>query len=147
MKYGNWNLVAELEDYKDEMERWVKKGIARTTMKIYNTAVTLAPVDTSWLRESISFEFYDGGFSSKLTLVQITLYMWSMVLAYMLLVRGSRAKNIPWRYKDADGQWHTTKGQHAQPSGTQLLMQVEHSSISIFIRWLRYVGISRTVSI
>ena len=62
MKYGNWNLVVELEDYKDEMERWVKKGIARTTMKIYNTAVTLAPIDTSWLRESISFEFYDGGF-------------------------------------------------------------------------------------
>ncbi len=28
---------------------------------------------------------------------------------------GSRAKNIPWRYKDADGHWHTTKGQHAQP--------------------------------
>ncbi|NBL34483.1 HK97 gp10 family phage protein, partial [Streptococcus equi] len=42
VKYGNWTLVAELEDYKDEMERWVKRGIARTTMKIYNTAVTLA---------------------------------------------------------------------------------------------------------
>ena len=22
---------------------------------------------------------------------------------------------IPWSYKDADGKWHTTKGQHAQP--------------------------------
>lgn len=28
---------------------------------------------------------------------------------------GSRAKNIPWRYKDADGHWHTPKGQRAQP--------------------------------
>ena len=43
-----------------------EKGIAKTTMKIYNTAVALAPVDTSWLRESISYEFYDGGFSSKI---------------------------------------------------------------------------------
>lgn len=66
VKYGNWNLVAELEDYREEMERWVKRGIAKTTMKIYNTAVALAPVDTSWLKESISYEFYDGGFSSKI---------------------------------------------------------------------------------
>ena len=54
------------------MSRSGRKGIAKTTMKIYNTAVALAPVDTSWLRESISYEFYDGGFHQRLTLVQIT---------------------------------------------------------------------------
>lgn len=67
VKYGNWNLVAELEDYREEMEDWVKKGIAKTTMKIYNTAVALAPVDTSYLRESIDYKFTDGGFSSVIS--------------------------------------------------------------------------------
>ena len=28
---------------------------------------------------------------------------------------GSRAKQIPWRYCDAAGNWHTTEGQVAQP--------------------------------
>lgn len=141
MKYGNWNLVVELEDYKDEMERWVKKGIARTTMKIYNTAVTLAPIDTSWLRESISFEFYDGGFSSKLTLVQITLYMWSMVLAYMLLVPVVVVQRISRGVTKMQTDNGTLpKGNTHSLSGTQLLMQVEHSSISIFHKVVKICG-------
>lgn len=28
---------------------------------------------------------------------------------------GSRAKVIPWRYKDEDGKWHTTSGRKATP--------------------------------
>lgn len=116
VKYGNWNLVAELEDYREEMERWVKRGIARTTMKIYNTAVALAPVDTSWLRESISYEFYDSGFSSKINVgADYAIYVEYGTGIYAEGPGGSRAKHIPWRYQDANGQWHTTKGQHAQP--------------------------------
>lgn len=116
VKYGNWNLVAELEDYREEMEDWVKKGIAKTTMKIYNTAVALAPVDTSWLRESISYEFYDGGFSSKINVgADYAIYVEYGTGIYAEGPGGSRAKHIPWRYQDANGQWHTTKGQHAQP--------------------------------
>ncbi|MBM6506826.1 HK97 gp10 family phage protein [Staphylococcus pasteuri] len=63
VKYGNWDLVKELEDYEKEMERWVKKGIAKTTLKIYNTAVEMAPVDMGYLKESIDFMYKDGGFT------------------------------------------------------------------------------------
>ncbi|TWY25029.1 HK97 gp10 family phage protein, partial [Serratia marcescens] len=28
VKYGNWDLVKELENYERDMERWVKRGIA-----------------------------------------------------------------------------------------------------------------------
>ncbi|PTK22528.1 HK97 gp10 family phage protein [Staphylococcus hominis] len=116
VKYGNWNLVAELEDYREEMEDWVKEGIAKTTMKIYNKAVALAPVDTSWLRESISFEFYDNGFSSKINVgASYSIYVEYGSGIFAEGPGGSRAKHIPWRYQDANGQWHTTKGQHAQP--------------------------------
>lgn len=29
--------------------------------------------------------------------------------------KGSNAKKIPWSYKDASGEWHTTSGQKPQP--------------------------------
>lgn len=67
VKYGNWDLVAELEDYRDEMEEWVKKGILKTTLAIYNTAVALAPVDLGFLKESIDFKINDDGFSSVIS--------------------------------------------------------------------------------
>ncbi|MCD8920899.1 HK97 gp10 family phage protein [Staphylococcus gallinarum] len=63
VKYGNLELVAELEDYKKDMEQWVKKGIAKTVNTIYNTAVSLAPVDLGYLKESIGFIYKDGGFT------------------------------------------------------------------------------------
>lgn len=116
VKYGNWNLVAELEDYREEMERWVKKGIAKTTMKIYNTAVALAPVDTSYLRESIDYKFTDGGFSSVISVgADYAIYVEYGTGIYAEGPGGSRAKKIPWFYEDGDGEWHKTYGQQAQP--------------------------------
>lgn len=63
VKYGSLELVSELEDYKKDMEQWVKKGIAKTVNTIYNTAVSLAPVDLGYLKESIGFIYKDGGFT------------------------------------------------------------------------------------
>lgn len=63
VKYGAESLVAELEDYREEMEDWVKKGIAKTTLKIYNTAIHLMPVDTGFLRQSTTVDFENGGFT------------------------------------------------------------------------------------
>ncbi|AMY05229.1 hypothetical protein CD149_10290 [Staphylococcus condimenti] len=116
VKYGNWDLVAELEDYRDEMEKWVEKGILKTTLAIYNTAVALAPVDLGFLKESIDFKINDDGFSSVI----------SVGAGYAVFVEygtgvhsegpgGSRAHKIPWTYKGDDGEWHTTYGQQAQP--------------------------------
>ena len=61
VKYGADGLVVELERYQKDVEKWAKKGIAKTTMKIYNTAVALAPVDLGFLKESIDFKFTNGG--------------------------------------------------------------------------------------
>lgn len=67
VKYGNWDLVAELEDYREEMEDWVKKGVSKTVNTIYNTAVALAPVDMGYLKESIDFKYSDGGLSAVIS--------------------------------------------------------------------------------
>lgn len=116
VKYGNWDLVKELEDYEKDMEQWVKKGIARTTMKIYNTAVNLMPVDTGYLRESTSIDFKDGGMTGVISIgSSYAIYVNYGTGIYAKGPGGSRAKKIPWSYKGSDGKWYTTKGQHAQP--------------------------------
>lgn len=68
VKYGNWDLVKELENYERDMERWVKRGIAKTTAKIHNTIISLMPVDTGYLRESVTMDFKDGGFTGVINI-------------------------------------------------------------------------------
>lgn len=116
VKYGNWDLVKELEDYEKDMKRWVKKGITKTTLKIYNTAVEMAPVDMGYLKESIDFTYKDGGFTGVINVgAEYAIYVEYGTGIYAKGPGGSRAKKIPWSYKDANGKWHSTKGQHAQP--------------------------------
>lgn len=98
------------------MERWVKRGIAKTTAKIHNTIISLMPVDTGYLRESVTMDFKDGGFTGVINIgSEYAIYVNYGTGIYATGAGGSRAKKIPWSYKDANGKWHTTKGQHAQP--------------------------------
>ena len=32
-----------------------------------------------------------------------------------LFAENGGRKNVPWRYKDDEGNWHSTSGQHPQP--------------------------------
>ncbi|MGZ1563259.1 HK97-gp10 family putative phage morphogenesis protein [Staphylococcus argenteus] len=116
VKYGNWDLVKELENYERDIERWVKRGIAKTTAKIHNTIISLMPVDTGYLRESVTMDFKDGGFTGVINIgSEYAIYVNYGTGIYATGAGGSRAKKIPWSYKDANGKWYTTKGQHAQP--------------------------------
>lgn len=119
VKYGADSLVVELENYKKEMEDWVKKGILKTTLAIYNTAVALAPVDLGFLKESIDYKITDGGLSSVISVgAEYAIYVEFGTGIYATGAGGSRAKKIPWSYKDEDGEWHRTYGQMAQPFWT-----------------------------
>lgn len=116
VSYGNNNLVVALEDYREEMEDWVKKGIAKTTQSIYNTAIALAPVDMGYLKESIDFMYKDGGMTGVVSVgADYAIYVEYGTGIYATGPGGSRAKKIPWSYRDADGKWHTTSGMVAQP--------------------------------
>ncbi|TDM12658.1 HK97-gp10 family putative phage morphogenesis protein [Macrococcus bovicus] len=107
-------LVVALDDYADEMEQWAKKGIAGTTMAIYNTAVSLAPVDMGFLRESIDFKFENGGMTGIISVgAEYAIYV--EFGTGIFATQGSKAKKIPWTYKNADGEWVTTYGSPAQP--------------------------------
>lgn len=116
VKYGNWELVKELEEFEKETIRWAKKGIAKTTLKIYNTAVAMAPVDMGYLKESIDFIFKNDGLKGIVSVgAEYAIYIEYGTGIYATGPGGSRAKKIPWSYKDDDGEWHTTYGSPAQP--------------------------------
>lgn len=116
VKYGSKQLVADLEKFESDIKEWVKKGIAKTTLIIYNNAVALAPVDLGYLRESIDFKFTDGGLSSVISVgADYAIYVEFGTGIFAKGPGGSRAKKIPWSYKSDDGQWYTTYGQEAQP--------------------------------
>lgn len=116
VRYGADSMVVDLEKYSKDMEKWVKKGITKTTLKIYNTAVALAPVDMGYLKESIDYKITNGGLSSVISVgADYAIYVEYGTGIYATGPGGSRAKNIPWSYKDVDGEWHTTHGQVAQP--------------------------------
>ncbi|MDG0843159.1 HK97 gp10 family phage protein [Staphylococcus equorum] len=117
VKYGNWDLVAELEEYKRETEKWAKKGIAKTVNVIHNTAVSLAPVDEGFLKESINFEYKDSGLTGVIEVgASYAIYVEYGTGIYAVGPGGSRAKKIPWAYQDPKtGKWYMTKGMQAQP--------------------------------
>lgn len=116
IKYGSNKLSIDLEKFEDDIQEWVKKGIAKTTLIIYNNAVALAPVDLGYLRESIDFKFTDGGYSSVISVgAEYAIYVEFGTGIYAKGPGGSRAKKIPWSFKGDDGQWYTTYGQKAQP--------------------------------
>lgn len=116
VKYGADKLVVELDKYSKEIEKWVKKGIAKTTMSIYNTAVALAPVDLGFLKESIDFKFENGGLTGVINVgADYSVYVEYGTGIYATGPGGSRAKKLPWSYKDSNGNWHTTYGSPAQP--------------------------------
>lgn len=117
VKYGNMELVAALEDYRDDMEKWVKKGIYKVTNVIANTAKAQAPVDDGNLRKSITTNMRDGGFTGVINVgANYAIYVEYGTGVYAKGLGGSRAKSIPWTYySDKLNRWVTTKGQHAQP--------------------------------
>lgn len=116
VKYGNWNLVKELEEFERETIKWAKKGIAKTTTKIYNMAVANAPVDMGYLKESIDFVFKNDGLTGVVSVgADYAIYIEYGSGIYATGPGGSRAKKIPWSYKDDNGEWHTTYGSPAQP--------------------------------
>lgn len=93
VKYGNWDLVKELENYERDMERWVKRGIAKTTAKIHNTIISLMPVDTGYLRESVTMDFKDGGFTGVINIgSEYAIYVNYGTGIYSTGAGGSRAK-------------------------------------------------------
>lgn len=105
-------------DFKDNskavlaaMQQAVERGLEKCGLVAEGYAKKLAPVDTGNLRNSISH---------KVDLEEPAVYIGSNTsyAPYVELATGIYAEGgrpTPWVYQDANGNWHWTRGNKAQP--------------------------------
>lgn len=107
-------IVVDLEEWSEEVLKWVEKGIETTTELAYDESRRRIPVDSGETRKSIVMDY--GG-------LQGSVFVGSAIAVFLEFGTGihaspkgsgSRAKKIPWTYYK-DGQFFTTYGMVAQP--------------------------------
>lgn len=102
-------------DNSEEIKESMKSAIVRAMEKIGQTAEKyakrLCPVDTGNLRNSISHKVDEGEMAAYIG--SNTEYAAYVELGTGKYVSGGRP--TPWAYQDANGKWHWTAGNKAQP--------------------------------
>ena len=79
---------------------------------VENAAKKKVPVDTGNLRSSITYDV-DGDEGVIGTNVEYAPYV--EFGTGLFSSQGDGRTDVPWRYQDAKGEWHTTSGQEPQP--------------------------------
>lgn len=92
-------------------------GLQEVGQEIANDAKTeltsMGGVDTGILRASITFDVNREKLSCTIgTNVEYAPYYHEGTGIY---AAGGRGRQTPWRYRTADGKWHTTAGQKPKP--------------------------------
>lgn len=90
----------------------LKKGLARAASLLEKRAKQNAPVGSGELRRSIYSEVddttvYVGSDLEYAPYVEFGTGLFSSL--------GNGRQDVPWRYQDAQGEWHTTYGMEPQP--------------------------------
>lgn len=101
------NSKAVLEEFRSACLR----ALERCGSQAEGYAKDLAPVDTGNLRNSISHKVDDG--EPAVYIGSNTSYAPYVELATGIYAEGGRP--TPWVYQDANGNWHWTRGNKAQP--------------------------------
>lgn len=110
---GLEGIVERLETYDDaqKFEAQLKKACAL----VERAAKEKAPKGTGELRRSITSEIKQEG-DNLLGVVFTPLeYAPYVEFGTGLFAEDGGRTDVPWRYQDDRGEWHTTSGQHPQP--------------------------------
>jgi HK97 gp10 family phage protein len=89
----------------------VRKGLAKGCLIVERAAREKAPKDQGELKRSITSEVR-GTTGVIYTPLEYAPYQ---EFGTGLFAEGGGRKDVPWRYKDDRGNWHTTSGNHPQP--------------------------------
>lgn len=93
-------------------EKTTQEALGKACALVEGSAKEYCPAKTGDLRQSIAFEVL-----GNIGVVGTNLYY----APYVHQGTGIHAKNgdgrkdVPWRYQDKDGKWHSTEGQRPQP--------------------------------
>ena len=105
-----------LEDIMDSLNEVVDtENVSAALMKacalVERSAKQKAPKDTGELRRSITSEVR-GTEGVVFTPLEYAPYI---EYGTGLFAENGGRKDVPWRYQDDKGEWHTTSGQHPMP--------------------------------
>lgn len=67
IRYGAPSLQRKIDRWKKEIIKDIKRVVIETAAEIESNARALAPVDTGYLRQSITTEILNDGFTAKVT--------------------------------------------------------------------------------
>lgn len=111
VKLDTKDVQAKMDDLKQELPQAIEKALEKACLIVENSAKQNCPVDSGQLRQSINHQI-EGSVGEIGTNVEYAPYVEIGTGIYS--TQGS-GRQTPWKYKDAKGQWHTTKGMKAQP--------------------------------
>ena len=102
----------ELQIKLDKLQNFdATKALTKIGLKMETEAKQKCPVDTGTLRRSITFEVENN----ELTVGTNVEYAPYLEFGTGIYAVNGDGRDTPWRYESADGEWHTTQGQPAQP--------------------------------
>ena len=108
MLIGKTSISQKLNNLSSEA---IKKALTKSALLVEADAKINCPVDTGLLRSSITHNVYDD-YAEVGTNFSYAPYVEH---GTGLFAEAGNGRQTPWTYQDADGQWHTTIGQHPQP--------------------------------
>lgn len=92
----------------------LKEGLEAAGQLVENEAKHNCPVDDGQLRASITHQITEDLASVEIgSNLEYAPYVHQGTGIFA--VEGDGRKEVPWRYQDAKGQWHSTKGQKPNP--------------------------------
>ena len=107
---GFTELVEKLQEIGQGKK--VIEGLEQACLLVERAAKEKAPSKTGELRSSISSSV-EGTTGTVGTPLQYAAYV--EYGTGLFAAGGNGRTNVPWKYQDAKGDWHTTSGQHPQP--------------------------------
>lgn len=98
----------------DGLDKWANIDLTNAMeligIDVENNARIHCPVDTGILRNSITHQLQSNNEVEIGTNLFYAPFVELGTGIYAL--NGDGRQDVPWRYKDAEGKWHTTSGQH-----------------------------------
>ena len=106
---GVEEVLAQLEKVADTQQ--IGKAVGQACAVVERAAKQKAPKDTGALRRSITSEV-NGTEGIVFTPLEYAPYV---EYGTGLFAENGGRKDVPWWYKNDDGKWVSTRGQHPQP--------------------------------
>ena len=112
---GADNIIKQLTDIANNEN--ITQAINDSCLLVERSAKQKAPKGNGELRRSITSRVESSNESEIQGIIYTPLF-YAPYVEYgtgLFAENGNGRKDVPWSYKDAKGEWHSTSGQHPSP--------------------------------